>query len=473
MADRGVAPGPGPKASGLRPGTRRARLSRLLTLLALIGFGIILRRMLNVVPGDAAGSATISLGFLLISAFVAGRLAADVGLPRITGYIVLGLLVGPEILGVVPERDIAGLKLIDDIAISLIALSAGGELRLEELRERAGAMAAIVLVEMTLVFLVIGGAVILIADWLPITAGRSMGAVLVIAMVFGSIAIANSPSVAIAVINDTRSRGPVSSTILGVTVLKDVAVILLFAVALAVARTALTPAAGFETDFFLGLAAEIGGSIAAGALCGALIAALLPAVGGRIVIFALGVAFLNAYVAELLHLEVLLLSLTAGFFLENISRVEGDRFVKGLEANSLPVYAIFFALAGASIHVSELGALWPFVAGFVFLRGLAVFAGTWTGARLAGAETEVRRYAWLGLISQAGVTLGMVVIAARSFPEWGMELQTLFVAMVAIHELIGPVLLQWGLRRSGEARRASAAHDPRQSGVSAVPAGAK
>ena len=439
-----------------RPPEKGRRLSalraRIFTLLALLAFTFVVRWGVDLLVIDTGRSTvTISLGFLLLSAFVAGRIAADLGLPRITGYILLGLVVGPEVLGLVTEDDVAGLKLIDDIAISLIALSAGGELRISELRARAGSMLAIVTFEMVTVFVVVVGSVLLAAQILPFTAGRDMGVVLVIAVVFGSIAIANSPSVAIAVINETRSKGPVSSTILGVTVLKDVAVILLFAIALAVARAALDPAGGFDRAFALELTAEIGGSILAGALSGALIALLLPRLGGQLVLFALGVAFLNAYIAELLHLEVLLMSLVAGFFLENISRVHGDPFVEALEKNSLPVYAVFFALAGAGIHLSALGELWPFVAGFVLLRAGAVFGGTWLGATVSGAEPEVRRYAWLGFISQAGVTLGMVVIAARAFPTWGAELQTLFVAMVAIHELVGPVLLQTGLKRSGEA----------------------
>jgi Kef-type K+ transport system membrane component KefB len=281
--------------------------------------------------------------------------------------------------------------------------------------------------------------------------GRDTATVLVIAMVFGSIAIANSPSVAIAVINETRSRGPVTSTILGVTVLKDVVVIVLFAVALAVARTALTPDGGFETAFFLRLGGEIGGSILAGVFAGLVVAALLPKVRSHMVIFALAIAFLNAHVASVLHLEVLLLSLVAGFTLQNVGPTHGAPFVRALEANALPVYAIFFALAGASIHIGELAELWPFVAAFVVARAIAVYSGTWVGAALTRSEPDVRRYAWLGFISQAGVTLGMVVITARSFPEWGAELQTLFVAMVALHELIGPVLLQYGLKQSGEA----------------------
>ena len=460
---------PGSGDLGAPAGDRfRATLSRGLTLVALLGFGLLLREALTLVAGNAT-RATIAVGFLLLSAVVAGRLASGFGLPRITGYILIGLLVGPEVLGIVSAEDVAGLKLIDDIAISLIALSAGGELRMSMLRDRGRSMGGIMVAEMVLVFVVIGGGVLLVADLLPITQGRPFSTVLVIALVFGSIAIANSPSVAIAVINDTASDGPVSSTILGVTVLKDVAVILLFAIALAVARTALGSGTGFESEFFLGLGMEIGGSILAGVISGVIIAALLRTVQAHVVLFALAIAFVNAYVAQLLHLEVLLLSLVAGFFLENISPVHGDPFVHALERNALPVYALFFALAGAGLHLGELATLWPFVAAFVVARAAAVFAGTWIGARVTGAEPEVRRYAWLGFISQAGVTLGMVVIAARSFPEWGAELQTLFVTMVAIHELIGPVLLQKGLEKAGEVGK----RDRRAAERAAAPAGSE
>jgi len=271
----------------------------------------------------------------------------------------------------------------------------------------------------------------------------------VIAAVFGSIAIANSPSVAIAVITDSRSRGPVSSTVLGVTVLKDVVVIILFAVGLAAARTILQDA-GLDVVFVAGLAWEVLGSLAVGTFSGWIISLYLAKHRPYSILFMLAVAFVNAHLATALHLEVLLVSLSAGFFVENISPNEGGRFIEAVEANSLPFYALFFALAGAKIDLASLPGLAPYVAGFVVLRALGILGGTWLGATLTHAEPQVRRYAWTGFVSQAGVTLGMVVIMSRAFPEWGGDLLTLFVAMVAVHELVGPVLFQWALARAGE-----------------------
>lgn len=429
-------------------------VQRLFTLAALVAFMFVLREGMALAgTRPAPVLATLALGFLLVTSFIAGKIVYGIRLPRITGYILFGMIAGPSVLNLVTRVDLAQLRLIDDIAISLIALSAGAELRLRELRPRMRSIMSIMTAEMIAVFLTIAGAVFLLADLLPFTQGRPMVAVTAIAVIFASIAIANSPSVAIAIINDTRSKGPVSQTILSVTVIKDVVVVVLFALALSVARTMLVPEAGFDMEFFREVSWEIGGSILIGAIVGWLVAFYLRHVGANMVLFAFAVAFINSTIAGELHLEVLLVSLSAGFFLENVSPVHGEPFLEAVNRNSLPIYALFFALAGANLELALLRDLWPFALGFAALRMVAIFAGTLAGARLSGAEPEVRRYTWLGFVPQAGVTLGMVIIIARAFPAWGNDLQTLFVAMVAIHQIIGPVMLQYGLQRAGEVGR--------------------
>lgn len=394
---------------------------------------------------------TFLLGLLLLVSHVTGGLAADLGLPRITGYIVAGLLIGPSGFTLVTDSDVASLTLIDQVAIALIAFSAGAELKLREVKAAGRAIAAILASEMVMVFVAVAGVVLLLKPVFPITAGREWADAVIIAAVFGSIAIANSPSVAVAVINDTRSRGPVSSTILGVTVLKDVAVIVLFAIMLSTARTFLDGnGGGLGLELVERMWWEIGGSIMVGALIGWLVSLYLDRWKAEPILFILGVAVLVTFIADRFHLEILLTALTTGFFVENISETKADRFVRAVEANALPFYALFFSLAGASIHLDELAQVWPLVMLLVAVRAAAIWAGTRAGARLGGADPAVRRHAWTGFVSQAGVTLGMVTIAAEAFPEWGAEMKTLFVAMVAIHELGGPVLLQRGLAAAGE-----------------------
>ena len=117
--------------------------------------------------------------------------------------------------------------------------------------------------------------------------------------------------------------------------------------------------------------------------------------------------------------------------------------------------ALFFSLAGATIHLAEIRALWPVALAVVAARALALWAGCLAGARLARAEPEVARYAWLGLISQAGVALGLATVAAEALPGVGAGMLTLFLAMIAIHEVVGPIAFRHALIRSGEAGRGS------------------
>lgn len=427
---------------------------RLFVLGALLLLGLGVGNVPGIVPEAAPWPVhlTFLLGLLLLVSHVTGGLLADLGLPRITGYLLAGLVMGPSGIALITDADVASLVLIDQVAIALIAFSAGAELKLREVKAAGRVIAAILTSEMVAVFVMVAGVVLLLKPVFPITAGRGWGEAVIIASVFGSIAIANSPSVAVAVINDTRSRGPVSSTILGVTVLKDVAVIVLFAVMLSLARTFLQ---GTEGGLGVELAErmwwEIGGSVAVGALLGWLVSLYLGRWKSEPILFVLGVAVLITAVADHLHLEILLTALTTGFFMENIAETEAQPFVRAVEANALPFYALFFCLAGASIHLSELATVWPLVLLLVVVRGVAIWGGTRAGARLGGASEAVRRHTWTGFVSQAGVTLGMVTIAAEAFPEWGAEMKTLFVAMVAIHELGGPVLLQRGLTAAGEA----------------------
>jgi len=426
-------------------------LSKLFTVAVLTLFVWLVRASVGDAPAGHPGSETaLILGFLLLAAYLTGGAVGGVGLPKVTGYILLGLLIGPGVLGLVTESHLERFEPINDIAISLIALSAGGELRLRALRDRIGEILGILGAEMVAVFAAAFGLVLSLADVLPFTAGQEWAVVVTIAFVFGSIAIANSPSVTIAVINDTRSRGPVSSTMLSVTVAKDVIVVVAFAIAISFARSVLGDDPASDGALLPTLLWEVGGSLVLGAVSGWLISQYLRRVAAEPVLFILAVAFLNAQVAAVLHMEALLLSLVAGMVVENVDPERGDDFVEAIEANSLVFYALFFALAGAHIDPVQMVPLLPIVAAFVLVRAAAVWLGTGVGARLTGAPEAVRKYAWVGFISQAGVTLGMVSIVSREFPAWGSDIYTLFLAMVAVHELVGPVLLQWGLARAGE-----------------------
>lgn len=429
-----------------------ARLSyRLAPLLLALGVLVALRWSSLGASSPGRENTTIALGFMLVAAFVGGKVAARVRLPRITGYLLVGLLVGPHLSGLLTREMLLGAKAVEGVAVALIALTAGGEIRIGWVRQHARSLAQITFTELFVVAAGVLGAVMLARSWLPFMVSQP-GRAFIIAMVFGAIAVANSPTVTIAVIAESRSEGPLARTVLGVTILKDVAVIVLFAVALAVARNALGEGGGEPLG--LTLARELGGSVAVGVGFGVVIAGFLRRVGRDIPVFLLAMCFTIWQVAATFHLETLLIALTAGFWVENFSEAEGQDLIQAIERLSLPVYALFFAAAGAKVDLGMLATLWPFAILLSAIRAACVWAGATLGARLAGAEPVVVRYAWLGFISQAGVTLALSTIVARSFPTWGLEIQAMIIAMIAIHELVGPIGFQYALKRAGEVGKA-------------------
>ena len=426
-------------------------MKRALTLALLLGVTWAFQGLATRLQGESwTGDLAFLLGFLLLAAFLAGKVAQGAHLPRITGYIILGWIVGPDLLGLLASAHLLAFRVVEDIAISLIAFAAGAELGIGALRRQWRQILGIMLVEMVAVFTTLFLAVVALAPRLPLTAGMHGTAVLIVAMIFGSIAVANSPAVTIAILKETRAQGPVSSTVLAVTVAKDVMVVILFAGALAVARVVEGGAAGHGMGWVLGW--EVLGSLGAGVVLGWIVTIYLERSRSHGALLVLGAALATSLVASVLQLEALLMSLSAGIFVRNLSARQARRFIRAVEASAVPFYALFFALAGAGISLAGVRDTGFFVLLFAGLRALAVFGGTRLGARWTGAPDTVRRFAWTGFLSQAGVALGMVTLAARSFPEWGGALQVMLVALVAIHELVGPVVFHQGLRRAGEVR---------------------
>ncbi|NIP77808.1 MAG: sodium:proton exchanger, partial [Gemmatimonadetes bacterium] len=154
-------------------------------------------------------------------------------------------------------------------------------------------------------------------------------------------------------------------------------------------------------------------------------------------------------VAHAIHIELLLTAVAAGFVIENFSEA-GDRLIDAIEANSLVVFAIFFALAGAALDLQTVVAFWPVALVVVLARAALTWAGTRVGARYADSPPEVTRLAWMGLISQAGVTLGLSLLVAAEFPAWGDQFVAVTTAVIIVHLLVGPVLLKVALARAGE-----------------------
>lgn len=429
-------------------------LYRVLPLLACLGVLAVLRWGELGVAGTGPQSTTVALGFLLMGAFIGGKVAAAVGLPRITGYLLIGLLAGPYASGLLTRDMLAAAKVLEGIAVALIALTAGGEIELAWLRKEARRLVTITALQILIVGALVFALVFLGRALFPFVPGDNTTMALIIAMVMAAIAISNSPTVTIAVIAENRAAGPLSRTVLGITVLVDLCVIILFAITVAIARDML--GAGTGESLAITLLRELGGSVLVGLLVGAGIHLFLRHLDEDTPVFILAVCFGISQLAQAFHLETLLIALTAGLLVKNLPGAHSGKLITSIERLSLPIYALFFAAAGTKVNVGALATVTLPALALIVVRGTGIWLGTRAGSRLSGAEPVVARYAWMGLISQAGVTLALAAILARAFPEWGQGIQTLIIAVIALHEIVGPIGFQYALRRAGEIGAADA-----------------
>jgi Kef-type K+ transport system membrane component KefB len=445
-------------------------VNRLVTLLVLLGLSYVLSRIDSAAPAGAA--AAMALGFVLLGSYLAGFVFSRLALPRVTGYVLFGILVGPYALGVLSPGTTVALRTIDNLALALIALTAGGELRIGSLRRM---LRAILGISVTVMLVTITGIVILVLvarPWVPFLAELPLPAAIGMAVLLGVWCANSSPDVTVAVINESGARGEVTETILSVTILKDVLVIISFAVALSITKTLVDPAASFDSRLLGVMAWEVGGALLIGGLAGRIFAYYLSQVPKRRVLSTLFFTYLLIVIAHALHLELLLTAVGAGFVIENFSEI-GDSLIHAVESNALIVFAIFFAIAGASLDLSALARFWPIAAVVVVVRLLLTLGSARLGGRIARVSPAVQRYTWMGLISQAGVTLGLSLVVGRELPGAGEYFVAITAAIIIFHLLIGPVLLKLALSRAGEtgARDPEAEADP--DGVAPHPAPAQ
>lgn len=410
---------------------------------------------------------TLSFGFLLLAAYLGADLLSRFRIPKITGYILAGILFGPFGFGFVSTATVGELKLIDDLALTFIAFAAGGEMRLDELRPRLRSISWTVVALVVSTVLGVGTFVVLASSLFPYVDPDQSIQIIVVAAVIGAFSVARSPSSAIAIISECKARGPFTETTLGVTVATDLIAIMLFAVVVAFGQALVGSSAAMDYGF-VGLAvAEVASSIACGIALGALVSQYIHRVRADLAIFILTMAFMVTFFsrqsATLLdelyrvrfHLEPMLICVTAGFWVQNFSR-NGEPLMEQIDRSSLPIYVVFFALTGAALDIDSLRTSWAIALLLASVRFASIWCGAYVGARLSGDPPLFARLSGLAYVTQAGVSLGLAGIVIRRFPEWGAELATTLVAVIALNQIFGPVAMKYALGATGEARSKAA-----------------
>jgi hypothetical protein len=265
------------------------------------------------------------------------------------------------------------------------------------------------------------------------------------------IAVMHSPAITMAILTESRASGPASRSTLAVVLVSEVVLVVLFSVLLGAAQR-LLPAAGPPMGGTAILIWEIGGSVPIGIALGLGIGAALRVIRDDRMGFALLAALLGQQVAGLLHVEVLLTLLVAGFVAVNFAKGEGGEELRhAMEGAATPVFVVFFALAGVAIDLPAAVRMAPLVLPLALLRVGTLALGVRFGSRGLDLTPVQRTAVWQGLIAQAGVAIGLVAIVAEAYPIAGRSMQTMLLAFIAVNGAIGPILFRRSLVAADEA----------------------
>ena len=420
---------------------------------------------------------TLAFAVVCLASYLIGEGFKKIRLPTITGYLFAGALVGSFGLEFLPSAAAESLRFVDELSLAVIAFVAGSELYLVEIRPRLRQILFSTGGILVSTFALVSVAVYLLTALLPFTAGWEPAARLATALLGGAVLLALSPPSTIAVIKEVHARGPFTRTALGVTVLMDVAIIVLFAVAASIASALLTGESltvGFVGLLALDLALAAGVGLATGQLLKAVLARRWPRLLKTAVVLAIGFAVYElagwvktASLAELgveVYIEPLLIAMIGGFVVTNFSAFR-DEFDGILHDVGPAVYVAFFTITGLGLKLDILWETLPYAAALFVVRAVGIAIGAAAGATLAGEPAGIRRISWMAYITQAGIALGLAREVAVQFPDLGTAFATLIISVVVLNEIFGPLFLKAALRRAGETHLPDSSPDDDARGV--------
>lgn len=378
-----------------------------------------------------------SLGLLILLGFACAWLMRRLNLPSVTGYLVVGLLLGPSVLHVVGPEAIAALKPLTTFCLATIFFLLGEEFRIGELRRLGARFLAITVTQSLVTFAVV--TTVLLALKTPAA----------IALLMGAIAGTTDPAATLGVIRELRARGELVRTLLAVVALNSLVEMILFNGLLPVVEYVQQGTGGVTP--WLGSAREIGGSIGLGLLLAGALRAWAWTRHGResLKLPTVGLLVLGAGLCEIGHFSVLLTMLVFGAGVVNGVPLKVQVFdvAKAMEG---PLLVVFFALSGSSLHLADLRTVGWLGVAYIASRVVGKLVGSSLGSCLAGSTGVCRRYLGVGLIPQAGMAIGLAYVVQQQFPALAGPILPVTLGAVVVFEALGPMLTRTVLIRSGE-----------------------
>lgn len=382
----------------------------------------------------------IKIAIILIVGFIGGKLATLVKLPSVSGYLVVGLLLGPSLFKLVDAVDLENFEILSEIALSIIAFSIGSEFVVKDMMKYGKKI-------LWITFWEVVGAIAVVFSVMFFIFGQDFAFSIVIA----SMSAATAPAATLLVIRQYRANGPLVRTVLPVVALDDVFGIMAFGIALSLAKLSIATEAVSIGQMFLQPVIEIGGSLLLGAALGVVLAFISKHAKNRDENQVLTLAFIGlaAGLAKWLDLSPLLTNIMMGTVLVNLVRAP-LRIFTSVNDFATPFFVLFFTIAGASLDLTILATVGVIGVAYVFARAGGKFLGTWFGAKVMKADKVVTKYMGFAMLPQGGISIGLSVIVRQELPAYAMAITTIIMFSVLIYETSGPIFAKIAIKKAGE-----------------------
>jgi Kef-type K+ transport system membrane component KefB len=395
-----------------------------------------------------------TIGLIIILAYLGSRGLQLLGAPQVVGYILVGVLLGSSFLNIVPMPLVNELGIISEIALGLIGFEMGSRLRLSELR-RMGR---------TIMFILVGeafGAFILVALSVYWITGSDYTA-----LIFAALATATAPAATVDVLSEYKAEGSLTTTLLAVVGLDDALALLLFSITAAFTEVLLSHTGGISIVQMIGLPfQEIFGALVIGIGVGLPFQWMLERLKSRehaVCAFIVGTVLLVAGLASSIGASLILATMTLGILMANVITDNSEFAHCAVERVGPLAYILFFVLVGAHVQISLLPQMGLLGIVYILMRSTGKFGGAWLGGWVGGAQNKVRDNLGFGLLSQAGVAIGLALsIAGRfnAYGEAGIQLgQTVINVITAttfVVQIAGPIMVKFAITRAREVGIAS------------------
>lgn len=398
----------------------------------------------DVMETNSVATVIISIALMLFLGFSMTRLTKRLRLPNVTAYIVVGILIGPFCLNLVPATVIDGMDFLSDIALAFIAFSTGEFFKLSTLKKNGMKVVIITVLEACLATVVVF-----------IVTYCILGVDLGFSIVLAALASATAPASTVMTIRQTGAHGDFVDTLLQVVALDDVVGLIEYSVAISLA---LSVSLGSASVGATGILKPIGinlGVLLLGGLFGLFLKLLMPKKRSKDNRLIISVSLIFAFcgICALLDVSPLLGCMSMGTVYINITNDE--KLFKQLNYFTPPILLLFFVRSGLSFRLDALvnnstavGNTPLLVIGVVYfvVRVVGKYAGAFLGCLITGKPKEVRNYLGLALIPQAGVAIGLAALGARTLGgETGVALETVILSSSVLYELVGPACAKLSL----------------------------